>query len=64
MLFEYVHPDHCFIELWIQRLNDFIVEMLLRIKMGVRSSTCSPCAHDISAEKSQNLPDTAGHQSL
>lgn len=65
MLFEDVHPHHCFIELWIQRLDDFIVEMLLQIKMGVRSSTRSPCGHYISgAEKSQSLPDTAVHRSL
>ena len=30
MLFEDVHPHHCFVELWIQRLDDFVVKMLLK----------------------------------
>lgn len=32
MLFEDVHPHHSFVELWIQRLDDFIVEMLLQMQ--------------------------------
>lgn len=31
MLFEDVDPHHSLVELWIQRLDDFIVEMLLQM---------------------------------
>lgn len=34
MLFEDVHPHHSFVELWIQRLDDFVVEMLLQTQNG------------------------------
>lgn len=30
MLLEDVHPHHGFVELWIQRLDDLIVQMLLQ----------------------------------
>lgn len=32
VLFEDVHPHHRFVELRIQRLDDFIVQMLLRVQ--------------------------------
>lgn len=36
MLFKDVDPYHGFVELWIQRLDDFIVEVLLQIQKEVR----------------------------
>jgi len=38
MFFEDVHPHHGFVELWIQRLDDLVVEMLLQTNKNVRSS--------------------------
>lgn len=32
MLFEDVHSHHGFVELWIQRLDDFIVKVLLQMQ--------------------------------
>ena len=39
MLFEDVHANHSFVKLWIQRLDDFIVKMLLQMqKREIESS--------------------------
>lgn len=40
MLFEDVHPHHSFVELWIQRLDDFIVEMLLQMYQKRKMMHC------------------------
>lgn len=35
MLFKDIHPYHCFVKLWIQRLDDFIVKMLLQMQKKI-----------------------------
>lgn len=49
MLLEDVHPHHSFVELWIQRLDDFIVEMLLQMqkKPPKNNGYEALCAHSM-----------------
>lgn len=55
MLFEDVHPDHGFVELWIQRLDDFIVEMLLQMQPEIRSCTRSQHQHAITKKDANGV---------
>lgn len=66
MLFEDVHPHHSFVELWIQRLNDFIVKVLLKIQKQTWRYICSwHVYYNYYREDAQhNLPDTAERQIL
>lgn len=65
MLLEDVHSHHSFVELWIQRLDNFIIEMLLKSKKQQHEVAC---VYDmivtITAAKITLLPDTAEHQIL
>lgn len=50
MLLKDVHPHHSFVELWIQRLDDFIVEMLLQMqkeKQWLWSTVCTQHEHTV-----------------
>lgn len=46
MLLEDVHPHHSFVELWIQRLDDFIVKMLLQMEKKINGYEAL-CAHSM-----------------
>lgn len=68
VLFEDVHSHHCFVELWIQRLDDFIVKMLLQIKTTAMKwhafMTGTHTEFQTVSVCQAALPDTAGRQSL
>lgn len=70
MLFEDVDPHHSLVELWIQRLDDFIVEMLLQMFKKKKKRYEMVCAHNANIPSLAqtgflgSLPDTAEHRSL
>lgn len=62
VLFEDVHPHHRFVELGIQRLDDFIVQMFLRVQK--KNNNKITLMKNFWTAIPGSLPGTAGHRSL